>query len=81
MTDVTRWNVRVDPELCQGSGMCAGTVPEVFALDGMRDGREHARVKADGIEPDERVLDAADICPALAITVHDGASVIAPSRD
>ncbi|MFF2957847.1 ferredoxin [Streptomyces sp. NPDC057963] len=70
------WNVRVDPELCQASGMCAGTVPGVFALDG-----EHARVKADGIEPDERVLDAADICPAQAITVHDGTSVIGPRRD
>ncbi|MGW0672966.1 ferredoxin [Streptomyces sp. NPDC002746] len=70
------WNVRVDPKLCQGSGMCAGTVPEVFALDG-----ERARVRAEGTEPDERVLDAADICPALAITVHDEASVIGPRRD
>jgi len=78
---MTKWNVRVDPNLCQGSGMCAGTVPEVFALDGIRAGREHARVKADEIEPDERVLDAADICPALAITVQDGSSVIGPRRD
>ncbi|MFF4079238.1 ferredoxin [Streptomyces sp. NPDC001777] len=70
------WNVRVDRELCQGSGMCAGTVPEVFALDD-----ERARARADGIEPDERVLDASDICPALAITVHDGATVIGPRRD
>ncbi|MFJ1544966.1 ferredoxin [Streptomyces sp. NPDC088246] len=70
------WNVRVDPQLCQASGMCAGVAPEVFALDG-----EHARVRADGIEPDERVLDAADICPAQAITVHEGASVIGPRRD
>ncbi|MFE3940448.1 ferredoxin [Streptomyces sp. NPDC059118] len=70
------WNVRVDSQLCQGSGMCAGTVPEVFALDG-----ERARARAEGIEPDERVLDAADICPALAITVHDGDSVIGPRRD
>ena len=56
--------------------MCAGTVPEVFALDG-----EHARARSEGIEPDERVLDAADICPALAITVHDGNTVIGPRRD
>ncbi|MCX5110348.1 ferredoxin [Streptomyces sp. NBC_00378] len=70
------WNVRVDPQLCQGSGMCAGTVPEVFVLDG-----ERARVRSDGTEPDERVLDAADICPALAITVHDGNTVIGPRRD
>lgn len=70
------WNVRVDPELCQASGMCAGAVPEVFALDG-----KHARVRVDGIEPDERVLDAADICPAQAITVRDGSAVIGPRRD
>ncbi|MCX4846284.1 ferredoxin [Streptomyces sp. NBC_00893] len=70
------WNVRVDHRLCQGSGMCAGTVPEVFALDG-----EHARARSEDIEPDERVLDAADICPALAITVHDGNTVIGPRRD
>ncbi|WP_326766960.1 ferredoxin [Streptomyces sp. NBC_01591] len=70
------WNVRVDPQLCQGSGMCAGTVPEVFALDGDR-----ARARADGAEPDELILDAADICPALAITVHDGNTVIGPRRD
>ena len=32
------WTVRVDPQLCLASGMCAGAAPEVFALDG-----EHAR--------------------------------------
>ncbi|MFF9350868.1 ferredoxin [Streptomyces sp. NPDC014734] len=61
--------------------MCAGTVPEVFTLDGRQAGREHARAVADGIEPDERVLDAADICPALAITVHEGDTVVGPRRD
>jgi ferredoxin len=70
------WNVRVDPQLCQSSGMCAGSVPEIFALDG-----EHARVRAESVEPDERVLDAADICPALAITVQEGNTVLAPTRD
>ncbi|MFD9424335.1 MULTISPECIES: ferredoxin [unclassified Streptomyces] len=70
------WHVRVDPQLCLASGMCAGVAPEAFALDG-----EHARTVADGIEPDERVLDAADICPAQAITVHEGNRVIAPGRD
>ena len=70
------WNVRVDPQLCQASGMCAGLAPEIFALDG-----EHARVRADPVEPDERALDAADICPALAITVHEGNAVIAPTPD
>ncbi|MEV6161395.1 ferredoxin [Streptomyces sp. NPDC052052] len=70
------WNVRVDPTLCQASGMCAGAVPEVFVLDGA-----YSRVLVDGIEPDERVLDAADICPAQAITVYDGETVIGPRPD
>ncbi|MFI5618065.1 ferredoxin [Streptomyces sp. NPDC051567] len=70
------WNVRVDPELCLVSGMCAGVAPEVFALDA-----EHARAREEDIEPDERVLLAAEICPAQAITVHEGNRVIAPRRD
>ncbi|MFJ9431252.1 ferredoxin [Streptomyces sp. NPDC101490] len=67
------WNVRVDPGLCMASGMCAAIAPEVFALDG-----EHARPLAGSFAPDDRVLEAADVCPAQAITVHDGTSVIAP---
>ncbi|MFI2211210.1 ferredoxin [Streptomyces sp. NPDC020141] len=67
------WSVRVDPRLCLASGMCAGIAPEVFALDD-----DHARARVEAAEPDERLLEAADICPAQAITVHDGAEVIAP---
>ena len=43
--------------------------------------RAEATEGGGGIEGDERVLDAADICPALAITVHDGNKVIAPTPD
>jgi sterol 14-demethylase len=36
-TDATRasgpWRVAVDPDLCQGHGVCAGECPEVFAVD------------------------------------------------
>lgn len=70
------WTVRVDPRLCLASGMCAGAAPDVFALDG-----EHARALPQGIEPEERILDVADACPAQAITVHDGSGVIGPRRD
>ncbi|MEU9192875.1 ferredoxin [Streptomyces hundungensis] len=70
------WTVRVDPRLCLASGMCAGAAPDVFALEA-----EHARVVADPLEPDERILDIADSCPAQAITVQDGSGVIGPRRD
>ncbi|MFG2718954.1 ferredoxin [Streptomyces sp. NPDC048416] len=70
------WTVRVDPQLCLASGMCAGAAPDVFALDG-----EHARALRDGIEPDERILDIADACPAQAITVSDESGVVGPRRD
>nr|WP_223279250.1 ferredoxin [Streptomyces sp. SDr-06] len=70
------WTVRVDPRLCLASGMCAGAAPDVFALEG-----EHARVLTEAVEPDERILDVADACPAQAITVSDGSRVIGPRRD
>jgi ferredoxin len=62
------WRVTVDREACLGSGVCAGTAPEYFRLE---DGR--SRPIREFVEPDEDVLDAADLCPAEAITVHDAA--------
>ncbi|MFI5761978.1 MULTISPECIES: ferredoxin [unclassified Streptomyces] len=70
------WTVRVDRQLCQGSGICAGSAPEVFVLD-----EDLARPREDGTPPDERVLDAADMCPAQAITVLDGTEEIGPRPD
>ncbi|MEV7729999.1 ferredoxin [Streptomyces sp. NPDC087917] len=69
------WTVRADRGLCMGSGMCAAVAPEVFALED-----EHAVVRRPDPDGDPRVLDAADICPAQAITVHEGATLIAPRR-
>ncbi|RRQ75840.1 cytochrome [Streptomyces griseofuscus] len=61
------WRLSVDPGQCMGSGMCAGTAPDLFVLDG-----DHARPVREQIpEGDERALDAADICPMQAITVRD----------
>ncbi|OIK23550.1 ferredoxin [Streptomyces malaysiense] len=61
------WRLSVDPGECMGSGMCAGTAPDLFALDGDRSRpvREHIP------EGDERALDAADICPMRAISVQN----------
>lgn len=68
------WKVAVDPQQCMASGMCAGIAPDLFVLDGA----EHSRPVRTEIEADERALDAADVCPAMAITVHDGGTEIGP---
>ncbi len=67
------WDVEIDEHTCIGSGMCAALVPEVFALDGAV-----AHTLTSSVEADETVLDAADSCPAMAITVTDGGREIGP---
>ncbi|MFJ9470629.1 ferredoxin [Streptomyces caniferus] len=67
------WQVEIDPRQCMASGSCAAVAPDLFALDG-----EHARPLTERIDEDERALDAADICPAGAITVRDGEKVVGP---
>lgn len=67
------WSIEVDGGVCIGSGMCAALLPETFELDGAT-----ARAVTEAVEPDETVLDAADSCPAMAITVRDGAEVVGP---
>ncbi|WP_369206458.1 ferredoxin [Streptomyces sp. PU-14G] len=60
------WRVEIDRDVCIGSGMCAGMAPAVFALE-----NERSRAVAEEIDPQEAALDAADSCPALAITLLD----------
>jgi ferredoxin len=60
------WTVTVNRDVCQGTGMCAGTAPKHFRLD---DGR--SRPIHEVISPDDVVLDAAETCPTEAIAVHD----------
>ncbi|MFD8379214.1 ferredoxin [Streptomyces sp. NPDC059679] len=67
------WKAEIDGGRCIASGMCAGIAPDLFALD-----EEHARPLADEVPEEERVLDAADSCPAAAITVRDGATTVGP---
>jgi ferredoxin len=57
------WHVNVDRSLCLGSGMCAALAPHLFELD------DFARPVHPDITPTEVALDAADQCPAQAITV------------
>jgi ferredoxin len=67
------WKVDVDAGACIASGMCAGMAPKWFVLNG-----PHATVVAGEVNPDEILLDAADSCPATAITVTDGGVEIGP---
>ncbi|MCZ1005834.1 ferredoxin [Streptomyces lydicus] len=67
------WKLEIDPGQCMASGSCAAIAPDLFALDG-----EHARPLKERIDEDERALDAADVCPAVAITVRDGEKVVGP---
>jgi ferredoxin len=60
------WTLTVDRDACLGSGICAATAPKHFRLDGGR-----SRPIEEVISPDDIVLDAADTCPAEAITVSD----------
>ncbi|MER6545740.1 ferredoxin [Streptomyces sp. NPDC001118] len=61
------WQLHIASDRCIGSGMCAGAAPDLFALDD-----DHARPVNEHIaENDDRALEAADICPMLAITVRD----------
>jgi ferredoxin len=72
----TTWDIRVDRSLCIGSGMCAASSPAHFEL-----GKDHkSRPRADVVDPDDEVLDAALNCPVEAITVSDHATgtVVAP---
>ena len=53
----------VDPNECSGHGDCVEIAPEVFCLDGV------AIVIGTGAP--EKILEAAESCPAVAISVID----------
>lgn len=57
---------KIDPDACAEHGDCVEIAPEVFRLD------QTAVVIGTG--PDELILEAAEACPSLAITVVDDAT-------
>lgn len=67
--DRPEWTVRVDRDACIGSGMCAGSAPDYFRLDGGR-----SQPVAERVRPDDDVRYAAESCPMEAITVRDAAT-------
>lgn len=63
------WRVTVDAGRCLGSGSCTGVAPAYFTLAGAA-----AQPTSELVPPDERLLDAAELCPAEAIAVRDADS-------
>jgi ferredoxin len=53
----------IDTSACAAHGDCVDVAPQVFALE------ETAVVIGDG--PDDLIIEAAELCPSLAITVID----------
>jgi ferredoxin len=62
--------VRVDPELCQGHGMCHMSAPEIFHLR-EEDGHSYvlSEVVPPGLEDGARL--GAESCPECAISVDE----------
>ncbi len=54
---------KIDPNECSAHGDCVDIAPQVFQLD------DTATVIGAG--PDELILEAAEVCPAVAISVVD----------
>lgn len=65
-----RLRVDVDRSVCIGSGMCAGTAPDVFELDEFN----QSRPKLAEVDDREPVRDAAESCPVEAISLYDAES-------
>ena len=62
-----RYRIKVDPAVCQGSGLCAGIAPEHFEVgDDYR-----SRPLREVVDANEDVRDAAECCPLEAITLTD----------
>jgi ferredoxin len=57
----------VDPNECSAHGDCVEIAPEIFRLD-----EDFAVVIGNG--PVEKILEAAEACPAVAISVVDDAT-------
>ena len=61
------YKVKVDRLLCIGTDDCTKIAPNTFELDN----EAKAVVKKQNGDSDEKILEAAKICPVLAIIVED----------
>jgi ferredoxin len=57
------YKVTIDPNLCSGFGSCVQAAPEAFRLEG-------ATATCISTTEDDRVVEAAAVCPMGAISVE-----------
>ena len=66
MNESKGFNLRIDQEICQGTGYCVRVAPELFVLDTS----DHAKVIV--VDPtqdfENQIIEAATLCPTRAIT-------------
>jgi ferredoxin len=67
---VTRWRITVDQDRCVGSATCTSIAPDFFTLDG----EDRSRPAAAEVAPEDRFVEAAELCPTSAIAVVDADS-------
>ena len=68
------WKLEVDERACVASGLCTGIAPDHFVLEGRAAAVRHAEIPSDN----EDVLDAANGCPGMAISItENGRDVLA----
>ena len=64
---MTRWRITVDQDRCVGSATCTSIAPDFFSLDG----EDRSCPAAAEVAPQDRLADAAELCPTSAIAVVD----------
>jgi ferredoxin len=67
---MSKYNIKIDRELCIGDGACCGEAPNTFEMDG----DNIAAVKDPNGHTDEEILQAAQVCPVDAIILTDAAT-------
>ncbi len=60
------YKAKVDRALCIGTADCTRIAPNTFELDD----EAKAIVKKQNGDPDEKILEAAKVCPVLAVIVE-----------
>lgn len=59
-------NVKVDQDMCIGSGNCEATAPEIFVV---KNGKSHVKVSNVPADQEDKVKKAVDGCPSGAISI------------
>ncbi|MBT96036.1 MAG: ferredoxin [Acidimicrobiaceae bacterium] len=66
MTAEKKFNLKVDHEICQGTGYCARVAPDLFVIAGPMEAKVLIAEPTEDFE--SQILEAATLCPTRAIT-------------